>query len=233
MRLAHLLVAAFVVTATSAVCLITANKVLGDINDQSNMSAGDRQKMQEDFFRMAASGNALQIRLSKLAQEKATDPQVKQIAQTIQSDHEQANQLLKQVADQNHIDVSPDSLNEIDSAKWNALKKKDGEEFTRAYVFSMVGDHARDQLVYAYHANREQGTPAQQYASQVLPKIQMHLRELEQIGRPMAGLGNEAEPAAMRTPPEQQGQQQQEQPQQQHQQPQQQPEQQPQAQPAR
>jgi putative membrane protein len=161
------------------------------------MSQDEQQKMEKEFFKMAASGNTLEIRLAKLAQEKSTDPQVKQTAQMIETDHEQANQLLKQIADQNHIDVSVDDLNDVDSAQWDMVKKKYGDEFTRAYVFTMVGDHAMDELVMAYQANHGQSDACRQYASQVLPKIQMHLHALEEIARPMAGLSAEAQTAGM------------------------------------
>jgi putative membrane protein len=201
MRISYLLAAAFIAAASYALCPTAFNRAMGDENDKG-MSSSDRQKMEEHFFKDAASGNTLEIRLAKLAEQKATDPQVKQVAQTIQADHEQANQLLSQIAGQNHISVSTDSLNDVDSAQWSAIKKKDGEDFTRCYVFTMVGDHAMDELVYGYHANHEQNGACHEYASQVLPKIEMHLHELERIARPMAGLNGEEQPAAMHEAPE-------------------------------
>lgn len=202
MRIVYICAAGILCAASLAVYPRATEKALGDDSSKGNMSSGDHKKIEEEFFKMAASGNSLEIRLAKLAQQKATDPQVKQIAQIIQSDHEQANQLLAQIADQNHISVSPASLDDVDSAQWSEIKNKDGDEFTRAYVFAMVGDHATDELKYAYHANQEQGSPCQQYTSQVLPKIQMHLHMLEQIARPMAGLGAEGQPAAMHEQPQ-------------------------------
>jgi len=81
--------------------------------------------MEQKFFRAAASDNNTEIRLAKLAQERSTDDQVKRAAQMMQSDHEQANQLLFQIADQNHIDVSKDEMNDVDKAEVDMLKSEE------------------------------------------------------------------------------------------------------------
>jgi putative membrane protein len=191
------------VTATAAVsmalgvCFYAQHSVLGDDNNNTNQSQNeDQAKMEKMFFRMAASDNNAEIRLAKLAQERSDDDQVKKTAQMMQSDHEQANQLLFQIADQNHIDVSKDEMNDVDKAEVDAMEKQKGEVFTHMYVFGQVGDHARDELILAFHANNGKSEACRQYSTQVLPKIQMHLHALEAIARPMAGLPGMAEPAA-------------------------------------
>jgi putative membrane protein len=166
--------------------------------DQNDPTA-DQQKMEKEFFKMNASDNTLEIRLAKLVEERVSDPQVKQMAQMMEQDHTQANQLLKQIADQHHIDVSTDDLNSIDSAEYKMLDEKQGDVFTHMYVFSQVGDHARDELILAFHSNHG-GDACREYSTQILPKVQEHLRMLEQIARPMAGLSGDAVPAASQMP---------------------------------
>jgi len=185
-------------------CLVINRTVLADDSGPvqgANMS-DDQKKMEENFFKQAASGNTLEVRLAKLAQERSSDPQVKQTASTIESDHEQANQLLKQIASQHHIEISTEDMTPVADAVLNELQKKEGDEFTRAYVFQQVGDHAMNELMMAYTAKHGESDACREYASQMLPKIQMHLEALEMIARPMAGLNGMAEPAGARMLPD-------------------------------
>jgi putative membrane protein len=198
------LVVALVGSIGVPVCLLMNHAVLGGDNpNDANQGMTTGKLMQQNFFRNAASDNTLEVRLAKLAEQKSNDPQVKQAAETMERDHEQANQLLDKIAKQNNIDVNTDDLNSVDQAELSELQSKDGDQFTHMYVFGQVGDHARDELILAYHANHSQDSACRDYASQVLPKVQMHLQMLEQIARPMAGLqGNgNAQPAAERMEP--------------------------------
>jgi putative membrane protein len=159
----------------------------------------DQQKMEQYFFQDQASANGLEIRLAKLAQDQATDPQVKQCAQTMQQDHEQANQLLKQIADQHNIIVLMDKLTPVDQAILDKLQVQQGDMFTRCYVFQQVGAHAEAELTLAYQAHFGTDAPCRDYANQALPVVQKHLHMLADIARPMAGLTT-AEAANSMTP---------------------------------
>lgn len=200
MRNRYCIAATMILATATSICLLVDRHVLGD--NPHMPDANGQQKMESNFFKDAASGNTLEIRLAKLAEERATDPQVKETARMIQNDHEQANQLLKQVAEQHHIDVSTDSLSPVDQAVWDKLQKKEGEDFTRCYIFQQVGGHAQDQLIYSYHATHGQSDACRQYASQVLPKVEAHLHALEQIARPMTGLSSEPQAAGLQMTPE-------------------------------
>jgi putative membrane protein len=179
---------------------LQANRIVRGDDHPAMHDNDDQHNMERDFFRQAASGNTLEIRLAKLAEDRATDPQVKQAAQMMQRDHEDANHLLKQIADQHHIEVNIDELNPVGDAVYKSLEDKQGDQFTHMYVFEQVGDHARDQLILAYHAHNGDSEACRDYSRQVLPKVEMHLHALEQIARPMAGLDASAEPAADRIP---------------------------------
>jgi putative membrane protein len=180
--------------------LIPYHRVLAA--DQKELTSNNPKQMEEEFFKMAASGNTLEIRLAKLAEERATEPEIKQAAQMMETDHEQANQLLKRIADQHHIDVSVDELNPVDQAMFDMLQSKQGEQFVHMYLFTQVGVHAQDELILAYHAHHGDSEACRDYSIAVLPKVQMHLNALEQIARPIAGLGSaSAQQAADRMAP--------------------------------
>jgi len=157
--------------------------------------------MEQHFFKNAASDNTLEIRLAKLAEDRSADVQVKQTAEMMRKDHEEANALLQKIAMEHKIDVGASDLNPVDQAVFDELQSMQGEQFTHMYVFEQVGLHAQDQLILAFHANDSKSPACREYSSQVLPKVEMHLQSLEQIARPMAGLSDAAQPAADRMNP--------------------------------
>src|ERR1700733_4254847 len=96
-------IAGVVLAAGPMVCLLSPRNVFGDNNaDVSN----DQQHMEREFFNNCQSDNTLEIRESKLAEERSKNADVKQAAQMMEQDHSDANRLLKQIADQHHIDVT-------------------------------------------------------------------------------------------------------------------------------
>ena len=201
MRMNRLFTVAALVAAMVTCFLIPYHRVLAA--DQKDVASNnDPHQMEGEFFKMAASGNTLEIRLAKLAEDRATEPEIKQAAQMMETDHEQANQLLKRIADQHHIDVSIDELNPVDQAMFDMLQSKQGEQFVHMYLFTQVGVHAQDELILAYHAHHGDSDACRDYSIAILPKVQMHLNALEQISRPIAGLGSaSAQQAADRMAP--------------------------------
>lgn len=173
------------------------------------MEQPNAKEQAKRFFTEAASGNALEIKLAQLAQERSNDPQVKEAAKNIQQDHQQAQDNLQKIAQQQGVQVSTDHLDPVCQAMYDMMQKKQGDEFTRAYLFGQVGDHQKDILMYSYEANKGQNPGVKQYASETLPTLQKHLTELEQIARPMAGEmaqgqnePGQAQPAGSRLPAE-------------------------------
>jgi len=66
------------------------------------------------------------------------------------------------------------------------------------YVFGQVGDHARDELILAYHANNGKSQATRQYSTQVLPKIQIAPAHDGRNRTTDGGPAGQAEPAAER-----------------------------------
>jgi len=108
------------------------------------MTAGSSDN-QREFAREAASGNALEIQTGQFVASHAQDAQIKQFAQTLVQDHQKAQQQLKQAAQQMGVTLN-DDLNPVHRAMLQELQQKQGKDLERAFVFSAVGDHAKDIL---------------------------------------------------------------------------------------
>ena len=65
-----------------------------------SFSAALTQHVDRDFIQKAASGGMAEIQVAQLAQQRANSPQVKEFANRVIADHTQANNELRQIAQQ-------------------------------------------------------------------------------------------------------------------------------------
>ena len=115
--------------------------------------------------------------------------QLLQSAQMIQRDHEQAQQALRQAAQQAGVQISQTpELTPVHQAKLEELQEKQGEEFARAWVFGNMAGHTHGILEYTWASTNAPNPQIKQYASQVLPKLQQHAQHLAPIAYGMAGM---------------------------------------------
>ena len=134
----------------------------------------------EGFIRNAAEGNMAEVKLGQLAQEKAQSPEVKKFAERMVNDHTKANEQLKQVANQEHVNF-PTDVNSKDAATYRSLEKLSGPEFDKAYARTMVRDHEKDVAEFKHEASAAQTAPVKQYAQETLPTLESHLQEAKQM----------------------------------------------------
>jgi putative membrane protein len=94
------------------------------------------------FLAMAAQSDQNEIALSKLAEQKATNPAVKAFAEKMISEHTQMTESMKPFADSWGLTApagpDPDTQKELD--KLNGLS---GNDFDKEYMDQMVTDHAK------------------------------------------------------------------------------------------
>src|SRR5256714_8807187 len=132
------------------------------------------------FVKKAARGGLAEVKLGKLATEKASSEDVKKFGQRMVDDHGKANDRLKQVASEEHITL-PEGLSAKDKATKDRLEKLSGAQFDRAYMRDMVKDHRQDVAEFE-HASKSAHDPAvKSFATQTLPTLQDHLKEAERI----------------------------------------------------
>jgi putative membrane protein len=132
------------------------------------------------FVKKAARGGMAEVELGQLATQKAASEDVKKFGQRMVDDHSKANDQLKQVAAQEHIDL-PTEPGAKDKATKARLEKLSGEQFDRAYMTHMVKDHKTDVAEFA-HASKTAKDPAvKSFAEQTLPTLREHLKEAEKI----------------------------------------------------
>jgi len=107
----------------------------GTTKETDRVPAGDI-----DFVHDVAIANAAEIELGKMAQERASSPDVKKFGQMMVDDHTKAGTKLRALASQHGIPV-PDQLDEKHRQLRDKLAGLTGTEFDRQYVSAMVDAH--------------------------------------------------------------------------------------------
>ena len=152
---------------------------------RTEMNQSDLQK----WFEYTASANQYEVEASKLAQEKLDDAEIKQLARTVEQDHSQALDTLRQEAQDAGIEIAQQpELMPVHQAALNALEQKQGEDFKKAYVFSQDSGHRLAILEHSWAKDHVSNPQVQSYVSAVLPKLQAHHEKVHEDARMLANL---------------------------------------------
>lgn len=136
----------------------------------------------KEFIKDAAQGNAAEIALSNVAETKSQNPQVKQLAQMLMTDHQQANQQLQTIAQSHGVTIDP-SLDMMNKHEVNRLEKADATDFDKEYTTLMLKDHVKAIKDFQEAAGKLDEADVKQYAQSVLPKLREHLEKSEAAAR--------------------------------------------------
>jgi len=158
-----------------AMALFMSVPVCGELWAQAATS-GQPPSMQspvshQDFFTKASTDGAAEVQLGQLAIQKASSPRVRTLATQLVKDHTAANKQLAALADRKHATVAqqapPDDMSE-------RLQSLSGEDFDKAYVQAMVGDHQKAIELFD-SASHSTDPDVKAFASKTLPVLKHHL----------------------------------------------------------
>ena len=130
-------------------------------------------KLDQNFLKQTAADNQFEIQLSQLAQSKAQDEKVKQLAQMLVTDHTAATEQLKQVAQKKQVQL-PTDLPEAKKEEIQIFQSLQGSEFDQAYLSCMKVAHAKGVAAYSEKSKNAKDQDVKQFASAILPKLQQH-----------------------------------------------------------
>lgn len=132
---------------------------------------------EKGFVEEAAKGNQFEVQAGKLAQQQGQSDMVKQLGQQISTDHQKANEQLKQIAQQQNVQIPKEPANKDDLDDLAGLK---GGEFDQKYVELMVEDHKKDIEKYQKQAEESKDPAVRKYAQDNIAVLQQHLQMSQQ-----------------------------------------------------
>jgi putative membrane protein len=119
----------FVLIASAV--LLTAANLSGQTTDDD-----------KNFLAKAAQSDVNEIKLSQLAEEKASNPAVKAFAQKMVTEHKQLSGSMKPFADSWGL-TAPADLDDDHKKEYSKLNDLSGADFDKEYMEQMVSDHSK------------------------------------------------------------------------------------------
>ena len=140
---------------------------------------GDGHQRVEERTDVGESGIA-EVALGNLAQQKSSNPSVKEFGAMMVKDHTATNEKLMPIAASKGIDL-PTSPSLGDQATEGKLKLLSGETFDKSYIKGMIKDHRADIKEFQKEIKSGQDQDAKAFATATLPTLKMHLKKAESI----------------------------------------------------
>lgn len=134
----------------------------------------------ETFAKKAAQGGMAEVKLGRLAEERGSNPAVKNFGRRMVQDHSKADDELKQATSKENIQLS-NELDRSDQVTYDRLSKLSGDAFDRAYARDMVRDHSKDVAEFQREAKNGRNESIKNFAAQTLPTLQNHLDQARQM----------------------------------------------------
>jgi putative membrane protein len=130
--------------------------------------------MEKAFIKDAASSGDMEVELGKVAQQNASSQAVKDFGKKMETDHTQAGNELKALAQKNNVQV-PTEMERKHKAKVEKLSKLTGEKFDKQYMQDMVKDHKMDISKFKKASQKAKDPELKQYVDKTLPVLEQHL----------------------------------------------------------
>lgn len=134
----------------------------------------------EEFVVSAASDNATEIALGRLARQQAQNPEVKDFARRMVQDHEQAAQQLSSIASSVDL-VLPAGISAEHKQLQNKLAGEQGADFDREYMGAMVQEHQKTIALFERAAGQARSDELRAFAESTLPILREHLQQARQL----------------------------------------------------
>jgi putative membrane protein len=137
------------------------------------------EKVDQDFVMDVAKDSVFEIELGRLAQNKATNTDVKTFAETMVKDHTTASDELKGLAKGITL---PTSLDKGQQKKLDGLRDEK-DDFDRKYMKMMISAHKDAINLFEKESKKGKNTEIQAWANKMIPKLKEHLRMAEDTKR--------------------------------------------------
>ena len=135
-----------------------------------------RVKDDNDFVHDVALMNLAEIELSRMALDKATNPDVKAFAQRLVQDHTAVNTELTALAKSKDLKI-PASAKPAQAA----LAKLSGPAFDKAFVALMVKEHEAAIALFEGESRDGRDAEVKEWAAKQLPALREHLTQAKSL----------------------------------------------------
>lgn len=141
---------------------------------------GSLAKQDQQYFRDMAHANLAEVETGKLAQQQASNEQVKEYAEHMVKDHGQMMQEQEQMASAKGLQM-PKQPKKEHQAALKKLQNAKGEQFDRAYMSQMVKDHEKTLKLVREASKNAKDPELKAMAQKATPDIEKHLQMAKRL----------------------------------------------------
>jgi putative membrane protein len=146
----------------------------------SDADVTKRQERDAEFLVDAASSSLLVSRLNQLAQQKATQPAIRNLAQTLVRGHAGVDAALRTVAGQKGIQL-PADLGSKEQDTYADLAKLTGPEFDQQYLKTVADGHDDAADEFEDMAEDAYDGDIRAFAAKYAPTFKQHYQDIKQV----------------------------------------------------
>jgi putative membrane protein len=132
------------------------------------------------FVPMATSSNLFEIESSRLAVERARNPEVRRFARQMIRDHNVATRRMAAVVQRSGVPMPPPALIPRHQAMLASVQS--AADFDSAYMGAQIMAHQESIALFSSYGSNGDVPPLAAFARQTLPNLQMHLNHAQSIG---------------------------------------------------
>jgi putative membrane protein len=168
----------------------SCNKERNDEQAENHTGTSEREVVEgeewninqiEEFMREAAMIDKMQIRVGKMAQEKAVNESIKIYGKTLVDDHSYSLNKLKELAQIQQVIIS-DTLDQKHLEKVRELQSFSGNAFERNFLRMMIEGHMKDIEKYRNaQENISSDHTIKEWIDDTLPALHRHLQKAQQL----------------------------------------------------
>lgn len=143
-------------------------------------ATGQLTAADQAFVIEAAQHGAAEVQLGRLAEQKASNPSVRDFGRRMVQQHSQTNQELMQVA--SRLGMSPPTtMSPAAQAVQNQLQQLSGSSFDRQYLQQQYADHSAQLAMFRFAADSASSPELRAFAQRTAPVVQQHLDMLRSM----------------------------------------------------
>lgn len=173
--------------ATAAALCMAVGCAAEKTEDLGGMRSATLSSQDNAFIRDLSMGNMTEIQSSQMALQATNNPQVRQMAQNMITDHQAAASSVESIAGAKGARV-PTQLDSAHKDMVEALRGKSGDDFDKAYVKLQAKAH--EEAINVDQAEADNGTDPdlKATANQLLPVLKKHMTMVHELDAKMSGM---------------------------------------------
>lgn len=172
------LMAAFAASALSLSPLAAQEMKAKPASDASPVMVMDKAT----FVKVAASSNEWEIRSSKLARQKAQNPELKKAAEMIIADHRKAGDKMKATLEaKGPAPAMPPALAPKQQKMLDQLQAAEGKDFDTLYLDMQTQAHMEAVGLFRTYAGSGEDQSLVGFAKETLPSLETHLAHVKML----------------------------------------------------